>query len=188
MRIAVAAQTRNRAGFGVNACGHISRLIGVARRAVHRSGMIRMRIALDVGVAIGTTQAAVDAFGLFLTVNEDAVPCLILQVLLPVTGQAVVILLRQGRYGGEEHCRDEQAARGDARAQNARGSESSPELATKVHLIPSSVSTFGLCSSTAMRSWQASQSLGMVFPSVDVWLPSWQRKQPGQSVCPMLLG
>ena len=74
-----------------------------------------MRIAFDVGVAICTTQTAVDALGLFLAIHEDAVPCLILQILLPVTGKAVVILLRQGRCGSEEHCRrDEQAIRGSA--------------------------------------------------------------------------
>jgi hypothetical protein len=35
--------------------------------------------------------------------------------------------------------------------------------------------------------WQVSQSWLIFLPSLDLWLSSWQRKQPGKSMCPMLL-
>src|SRR5215472_11005514 len=53
--------------------------------------------------------------------------------------------------------------------------------------MPSSVSTFGPLSSIASRSWHALQSCEMVLPSAALWDPSWQRKQPGKSVCPILM-
>ena len=42
--------------------------------------------------------------------------------------------------------------------------------------------------STYSILWQVSQSCEMVFPSFDLWLSSWHRKHPGESMCPMLLG
>ena len=40
----------------------------------------------------------------------------------------------------------------------------------------------------ASRLWQALQSWVMELPSLALWLPSWQRKQPGKSVWPMFTG
>ena len=37
-------------------------------------------------------------------------------------------------------------------------------------------------------SWQRSQAWLIVRPSLVEWLPSWQRKQPGKSMWPMLFG
>ncbi len=57
-----------------------------------------------------------------------------------------------------------------------------------IYWKPISLNSLGLDSSTARRLWHAAQSLVMVLPSLEVWLPSWQRKQPGKLVWPMLLG
>ena len=40
----------------------------------------------------------------------------------------------------------------------------------------------------ASRLWQALQSCVMELPFLALWPPSWQRKQPGKSVWPMLIG
>ena len=56
------------------------------------------------------------------------------------------------------------------------------------YFIPRSVRTLGFSSPAARTSWHAEQSFVMVCPSALVWLPSWQRKQPGESLCPRLFG
>src|SRR5271157_5839154 len=54
---------------------------------------------------------------------------------------------------------------------------------------PSVLNTPGSASSTASGSWQVLQSCVMVIFLSDVECdPSWQRKHPGKSVCPRLLG
>jgi hypothetical protein len=60
--------------------------------------------------------------------------------------------------------------------------------AAQPYFIPIVVRILGFSSPDARTSWQAEQSLVMVWPSALVWLPSWQRKQPGESLCPMLFG
>ena len=53
---------------------------------------------------------------------------------------------------------------------------------------PRSARTFGFVSSCARMLWQVSQSEAMALPVGAAWFPSWQRKQPRKSSCPMLFG
>jgi len=57
----------------VHAARDAGGLIGVASLAVDRRDFVRMRIGLDVGVAVGALQAAVNALAEFLAVDGDAV-------------------------------------------------------------------------------------------------------------------
>ena len=52
----------------------------------------------------------------------------------------------------------------------------------------SSLRIFGSASSTARGAWHRVQSCEIVLPSAATWPSSWQRKQPGVSVCPVSLG
>lgn len=183
------AQAWRRAGLGMGAFGDIFGFVRVACRAVNRSGMLGMWIAFDIGVAIGTAQDAMHAGALLRSVDKYAVARLVLQIRLAMAGKALRVFLRPRWRGREAHKNWNRQNDGCPSPSAEHGAKqpsfNSPAM---VHFIPSSPRTFGLCSPTAMRLWQTSQSFGMVLPSADTWLPSWQRKQPGQFICPKLSG
>jgi hypothetical protein len=102
---------------GVNAAAELGRLVGVAGLAIDRRNLVGMRIALDVGVAVGALQAAVNAVAEFFAVDGDAVSGAVGHAGIAVAGQAVLragkrgftatlpgLVHRQVRYGKEWNC------------------------------------------------------------------------------------
>lgn len=73
----------------MHAARQAGRLVRVAALALDFSHLLRMRIFLDVDVAITAFQAAVDAVRELLSVHSDAVPRGILQALVAVARKAI---------------------------------------------------------------------------------------------------
>ncbi len=99
VRISVAT----RAGMVLRIRMHASRqrlrLVRVAGLALHLRHLVRMRIFLDVRVAIVAFQAAVNAVAERLSVHRDAVPVGILHRLVSVAGQAIRLRVQpDGRH------------------------------------------------------------------------------------------
>ena len=73
VRVAVAACAGMLLAVGVDTVLELSSLIGVAGLALDGRNLVRMRIALDVGMAVVALKAAVNAVAEFLAVDSDAV-------------------------------------------------------------------------------------------------------------------
>ena len=105
--VAVAARARMLLAVGVNAALELGRLVGVAGFAVHRRNVIGMRITLDVCVAVGALQAAVNAVAEFFPVDGDAVSRTVGHAGVAMAGEAVLCAegarrQRQKRQAGHE--------------------------------------------------------------------------------------
>jgi hypothetical protein len=74
---------------GVNTGTELGSLIGVAGLALDGRNLFRMRIALDVGMAVVALKAAVNAVAEFLAVDSDAVSCGVSHAGIAVASQTV---------------------------------------------------------------------------------------------------
>ena len=89
MRFPAGSAGDRSAGFGVNAAGDCRGFIGVASFALDRRGVIWMRVVVDVFVAVGAFEAAVDARVKFVGADADAFAVGVLEGRIAVAGKAV---------------------------------------------------------------------------------------------------
>jgi len=78
----------------MDAFGHVFGFVTVAGAAVDGGGVLRMRIAFNVGVTFGAAQATVNAGLLLRSIHMHTVAGFVLQAVLAVAGEALNILLR----------------------------------------------------------------------------------------------
>src|SRR5208282_5343474 len=76
--------------IGVDAAFELACLIGMAGLAIDRRDLVGMRIAFDVGVAVGALQAAVDAVAELLLVDSDAMARAVGHAGVAVAGEAIL--------------------------------------------------------------------------------------------------
>ena len=95
MRISMAACAWMSAGVGMHASGKRRLLIGVARLALYRQRLLRMRKLLNRSVAIRATQRPVNACVKSVTVDRDAMPIRVLHRLIAMTGEAIRLRIRR---------------------------------------------------------------------------------------------
>ena len=86
----------------MHAAGKIGRLICVAGITLHLGDLVRVRIALDIGVAGIAAQAAVDALAERIAVHADVVAGGILEPLVGVARQAVRLGSKPARKHGNQ--------------------------------------------------------------------------------------
>lgn len=101
---------------------------------------------------------------------------------MPVCPEVVVLRGSNEEPGGfDSHNFDTSSIVGTPYSRYVRtdGGRADKMLAAASYWMPRSVSCLGLASSTATRLWQVVQSIVIDLPSLALWLPSWQRKQPG---------
>ena len=151
----------------MDALSNVACLSGVADGAVDHGGMFGMWIAFDIGVTVGAVQNSVDTGFLLRFVYVKAMPRLVLQALLVMTGKAFGILLRTNHW----NCKTEEKQRRHGPTHNrssllsTRQSKIRTACPAMTYFIPISSRIFGLCSSIAKTLWQVSQSFGIVRPS-----------------------
>lgn len=101
MRIAVATGAGMIFRGAMHAADKRRRLIGVAGLALNLSDVVRMRIALDVGVARVAAQTAVNAGAELIAIDGDTVPGSILHSLVAMAGEAVGLSNETARHKGQ---------------------------------------------------------------------------------------
>lgn len=184
----------------MRALGHIGGFLRMAGGAFHFRHAGGMRKSLDRRMAIAAIQNRVRARLVFRRIYINALPRLRFQILLAVASQAIFIGIHRRSFRLPPRLRASQQRKKDRKR---GGSEQRPATLNPTSIAhphgttsffpsryfnPKSVNIFGLASSMASIEWQVSQSFGIDRPSAVVWLPSWQRKHPGKSVCPKLFG
>ncbi len=106
MRTAMTARAWMFFRLRMHAAGQFRCLVGVAALAIDLRDVIRVRVFLDICVAVVALKAAMDAGAEFVPIYGDAVPGRILHRLVAVAGQALRLCYAP-HWPKEKHHRDE---------------------------------------------------------------------------------
>ena len=103
--VAMATGARMVLRIRVHASSQARCLIRVAARALHLRYLVRMRILLDVSVAIVALQAAMNALAKGLSVHSNAVPIRILHGRVAMAREALGLRMQPARTHRQQQCR-----------------------------------------------------------------------------------
>lgn len=92
----------------------------MAGLAVHSGDVVRMRIFLDVGVAVVALQAAVNTGAELVAINGDAVPSGVLHGFVTMAGEAICL---RSQVTGRQEDQKRQKTESDCAATSSKSEE-----------------------------------------------------------------
>ena len=103
VRIAVTARAGMVLAIVVHAAFQIALLGRMAHRTLHNRDLVRMRICLDVSMAVGAFKGAMNAGAELVAIDSETMACPVLHVLVSVAGEAFGLRVKSpGRAKKEE--------------------------------------------------------------------------------------